>query len=118
MLSEVRQRKKNSTHYHLYVECKTSFLKKPQSKKPRADTQMMKEMNLSIPLQKIKLQRRQAREKQELQNSQKTINRIIKVIIDVYVLISIDGLNTKRKYKTQLYAASKTLTSDVMKQTE
>lgn len=74
MLSEVRQRKKNSSCYHLYVECKTSFFKKPQSKKPRADTQMVKEMRLSIPLQKIRLQRKQAREK-ERNRSYKTARK-------------------------------------------
>ena len=34
------------------------------------------------------------------------------------ITFNIDGLNSPRKHKTQLYAASKTLTSDVMKQTE
>ena len=68
MLGEVGQRKKNSACYHLYVECKTSFFKKPQSKKPRTDTQTMKEMNPSIPLPKIKLQRKQARKKERNRN--------------------------------------------------
>ena len=43
------------------------------------------------------------------------------MIISTYmsmITFNIDGLNSPRKYKTQLYAASKTLTSDVMKQTE
>ena len=43
------------------------------------------------------------------------------MIIGTYmsmITFNIDGLNSPRKYKPQLYAASKTLTSDVMKQTE
>jgi len=58
------------------------------------------------------------RKEQELQNSQKTISKMIIGTYMSMITFNIDGLNSPRKYKPQLYAASKTLTSDVMKQTE